>query len=90
MLQNFLVYSVQQYSTGTTYFFSKIEKMPKSAQKRQNAQSNEASNDSTMANTDHDYEDGGANYMENEEEFPPLPLTPSKPPVAKKNNIFQL
>ncbi|GAA6091646.1 uncharacterized protein LOC107689943 [Tachysurus ichikawai] len=32
-----------------------------------------------MANTDHDYDDGVANYMENEEEFPPLPITPSKP-----------
>ncbi|GAA6075854.1 uncharacterized [Tachysurus ichikawai] len=66
--------------------------MPKSAQKRPNAQSNEASNDSTMANTDHNYEDGGANYMENEEEFPPLSLTPSKPPgcYCKKQTAVKI
>lgn len=75
-----------QYS-GTTFCFHKDEKMPKSAQKRSNVQSKGASNDNIMANTDHDYDDGMADYLGNEEEFPPLPITPSKPPVAKKPSL---
>lgn len=60
--------------------------MPKSAQKRQNDHSKETSSDS-MASGDHDYVKGMENYLENEE-FPALPVTPSKPPVAKKPTLL--
>lgn len=61
--------------------------MPKSAQKRPKDYSKETSSDS-MASGDHDYVKGMENYLENEEEFPALPVTPSKPPVAKKPTLL--
>lgn len=63
--------------------------MPKSAQKRSCAVSKAANSDGRVANSDHDYEDGMIHDLANEEEFPPLPLTPSKPPIAKKLTLSQ-
>lgn len=61
--------------------------MPKSGQKRQSEPS-KVGNVSSFA-SDHNYDTGiNCNLQEGyEEEFPPLPLTPSKPPIAKKPTI---
>ncbi|KAL7407341.1 hypothetical protein ABVT39_007048 [Epinephelus coioides] len=58
--------------------------MPKSAQKRSSEPGKEGKSSNFASN--HNY-DGGMDcnvQMENKEEFPPLPVTPSKPPLPKK------
>ena len=59
--------------------------MPKSAQKRQNAAS--ANNDSMLVSNDRDYEDGMLQELDNVDEYPLLPITPSKPLLAKKPTL---
>jgi len=63
--------------------------MPKSAQKRPNALSKAANIDDDEVITDHDYKDGMIHDLNNKDEFPPLAITPSKPPLAKKPTLSQ-
>lgn len=56
---------------------------------RHNTSSKESSTSS--AASDHDYDNGMDCYLQShyEEEFPPLPITPSKPPLSKKPTLIQ-
>lgn len=59
--------------------------MPKSAQKRPN-EPNEGGRNSSILASDHSYNSGAdcSLQFDSEEDFPALPVTPSKPPLAKK------